>query len=70
MTQKSLMITKESHDFLIQSRRKNSLPLSFLFLHLPTRSSVTVYGYTFPQFGCACDQVESTSQWSVMCDHY
>ncbi len=30
---------------------KNLLPLSFLFLFLPNWSSVTVYGYTFPQIG-------------------
>jgi hypothetical protein len=37
MTQNGLMI----ENFLIESRRKNSLPLYFLFLLVPTRSFVT-----------------------------
>jgi hypothetical protein len=46
MAQKSLVITK----FPNTMSGEKFFPLSFLFLSLPTRSSVTVYGYTFPHF--------------------
>ncbi len=44
---KNLMITKFPNTI---SSGKIILPLSFLFLFLPNRSSDTVYGYTFPHW--------------------
>ncbi len=43
------------------------LPLSFLFLFLPNWSSVTVYGYTFPQIGPFEDSLsDEEKKWTVL----
>ncbi len=42
------------------------LPLSFLFLFLPNWSSVTVYGYTFPQIGPFEHSLSEEKKWTVL----